>query len=169
MLTLYNVISSDGYIMSKDGDESFIPDSLWPTVLDVFKQYEIILMGRKTYEAFQNYGENLLEPFEKLDIRKVVVSRDESFQPKSGYEVVRDAEDIIRNNEKVVVSSGPRFNNVLFQKGLIDTIILHKLPVSLGGGIKPFEDKFIQDFVPVSESQVNGAKELILIKSKVHV
>ena len=161
MLTLYNVISSDGYIMTKDGDESFIPDSLWPTVLAVFKQYEIILMGRKTYEAFQDYGENLLEPFEKLDIRKVVVSRDESFKAKSGYEVVKDAEDIIRNNEKVVVSSGPGFNDFLFQKNLIDTIILHKLAVSLGDGIKPFEDNFIQDFALVSESQVEGAEELV--------
>lgn len=164
MLTLYNVISADGYIMTKDGDESFIPDSIWPTVLDVFRQYEIILMGGKTYEAFQNYGNKLLKPFEDLAIRKVVVSRDEGFKPKPGYEVVKDARDIISQNDRVLVSSGPGYNNYLFENNLIDVIVLHRLPVSLGEGIKPFEDTFMKNFVLISESPKGMVDELVYKK-----
>lgn len=164
--TLYNVISADGYIMTKDGDESFIPDSLWPTVLAVFEQYPIFLMGRKTYDAFQNYGEALLEPFEKLRLRKIVASRDKSFHPKLGYEVIESPDDFIHQNQGVLVSSGSIFNNYLFQNSLIDTIILHQLSDFLGEGIKPFEDRFLNDFTLVSEKQVDGAKELFYKVSK---
>lgn len=159
MLTLYNVISADGFIMTKDHDESFIPDSMWPTVLDVFRGYDVILMGKNTYEAFQNYGEALLVPFEELSIKKVVVSREESFQPKLGYEVVNDPREIIKNNN-VLVSSGFGFNTFLFESHLIDSIILHKLPDSLGEGIKPFDDKWFQDFDLVSETERGMAQEL---------
>lgn len=161
MLTLYNVISADGYIMTKDSDESFIPDSLWPTVLDVFRQYDVIMFGKSTYQAFQNYGDALLKPFEELDIRKVVVSRDASFRPKAGYEAVQDAKEMLAQNDKVLVSSGPGFNNVLFENKLIDKIIFHKLPDVLGDGIKPFDDKWLEDFTLVSASPKRMIEELI--------
>ena len=157
--TLYNVVSADGYIMTKEGDESFIPDSLWPTVLDVFKRYQVFMMGKKTYDAFQDYGEDLLVPFEKLDLRKIVVSRDENFQPKSGYEVAGNPKEVIGQNENILVSSGSTLNNYLLEQKLVDTIILQRLPATLGEGLKPFDDKFLQDFVLVSGTEVDGAKE----------
>lgn len=166
MLTLYNVTSSDGYIMTKDHDESFIPDSLWPTVLEVFSQYKVILMGKSTYEAFQNYGDKLLTPFEELSIRKVVVSRDESFKPKVGYESVTDAKEILSKNDRVVVSSGPGFNNFLQGSKLIDIMILHKLPDVLGDGIKPFDDKYFKEFTLHSKTERDTVEELIYYRNK---
>ncbi len=166
MLTLYNVISSDGYIMTKEGDESFIPDSIWPTVLDVFRQYDIMIMGKGTYQAFQGYGEDLLKPFEELDIRKAVISRDVAFKPKSGYEVAKNAEDIVRSNPNVVVSSGPGFNNHLFEKKLIDKLILHKLSAALGEGIKPFDDTYMGEFVLQSTTQIGIVEELVFVRAK---
>ncbi len=159
MVTLYNVVSADGYIMTKDRDESFIPDSFWPTVLDVFKKYSIFVMGRKTYDAFQSYGDDLLHPFEKLDLRKIVVSHDESFGAKSGYEVVGSPEEAINQNDDVLVSSGSVLNNYLLQHNLVDVIVLHCLDMVLRDGIKPFDDTFLEGFALVSESQVDGAKE----------
>ena len=51
MVTLYNVVSSDGYIAREDGSEDFIPDELWPLTLEVFKKFDVLVMGRKPYEA----------------------------------------------------------------------------------------------------------------------
>ena len=53
MITLYNVISADGFIARLDGDEDFIPDDLWPHTLEFFKKYDALVMGRKTYDAMQ--------------------------------------------------------------------------------------------------------------------
>lgn len=165
MLTLYNVVSSDGYIMTKDGDESFIPDSLWPTVLDVFRRYDVILMGRRTYEAFEHYGAALLEPFDRLPIRKVVISRDGSFRPKPGYEAATDPVSILRENERVVVSSGPGFNDYLFRAKLVDKIVLHTLPATLGDGIRAFDDGFLRDFALESRLQKDMVEETVFVRS----
>ena len=64
-------------------------------------------------------------------------------------------------NENVLVSSGSILNNYLLQNKLVGIIILQRLDTVLSDGIKPFEDKFLQDFTLVSETQVNGAKELV--------
>ncbi len=164
MLTLYNVTSSDGFIMTKDHNEDFIPDSLWPTVLDIFAQYDIIIMGKGTYEAFQNYGDELLTPFEALKIRKVVISRDESFKPKAHYEVSNDAKEVLKEGERAVVSSGPGFNNYLLEEKLVDKIIFHKLPTALGDGIKPFEDKYMDEFALESQSPKIMVEELVFAR-----
>ena len=56
MITSYNVISKDGYIATKDGKEDFIPSYLWDTFLDICSQNDVVVMGRKTYEAIQTYS-----------------------------------------------------------------------------------------------------------------
>lgn len=75
MVTLYNVVSSDGYIARKDGSEDFISDELWPVTLKLFKKFDALVMGRKTYEVLQSYGKEFLEPLENLTLKKIVVSQ----------------------------------------------------------------------------------------------
>ena len=139
MVTLYNVVSRDGYIADKDGGEDFIPDSYWPYSLNVLKGYDCILMGRKTYDAIQNYGEELTKSFEDLPVKKIIVTRNKNFHPKNGYEIVHTPEDIINSNLNIVVTSGPNLNNYLLQKKLVDKIIYHEVPGSIGSGIKPYD------------------------------
>ena len=139
MVTLYNVVSRDGYIADKDGGEDFIPDSYWPYSLNALKGYDCILMGRKTYDAIQNYGEELTKSFEDLPVKKIIVTRNKNFHPKNGYEIVHTPEDIINSNLNIVVTSGPNLNNYLLQKKLVDKIIYHEVPGSIGSGIKPYD------------------------------
>ena len=139
MVTLYNVVSRDGYIADKDGGEDFIPDSYWPYSFNVLKGYDFILMGRKTYDAIQNYGEELTKSFEDLPVKKIIVTRNKNFHPKNGYEIVHTPEDIINSNLNIVVTSGPNLNNYLLQKKLVDKIIYHEVPGSIGSGIKPYD------------------------------
>mgnify|MGYP003395088778 CR=1 FL=1 len=139
MVTLYNVVSKDGYIARKEGSEDFIPDSYWPHTLRVLREYDCVLMGRKTYDAIQNYEEELRKQFEDLPVRKVVVTRDKNFHPKQGFQVVHTPEDAISSDLNIVVTSGPTLNNYLLQKKLVDKIIYHEVPELIGEGIRPYD------------------------------
>ena len=161
MVTLYNVISADGYIARKDGSEDFIPDELWPITLDIFKKFDVLVMGGKTYQVLQSYDKKSLELFEKLGIKKVVVTRDKNFQPKSGYVVVHTPEDALRMSTNTLVSSGPTLNNYLLEKKLVDTIIFHQLPILIKDGILPFDSEIKKSLILLSETQLGQAKELV--------
>ena len=161
MVTLYNVISEDGYIARKDGSEDFIPDELWPFTLDIFKKFDVLVMGRKTYETIQNYDKKSLETFEKLSIKKVIVTHDKNFQPKLGYIAVNTPEATLRMSTNTLVSSGPTLNNYLLEKKLVNSIIFHQLSVSIGDGILPFDSEIKKSLILVSETQAGQAKELV--------
>lgn len=157
MITLYNVVSEDGYIARKDGNEDFIPDELWPATLEVFKKYDAVILGRHSYDAVQGYSEDLKEAFEALPIRKIVVSRNTEFQARQGYEVIHSLEEISAYG-RVLVASGPEVNTQLLNKGMVGEIIQHQVPVTIGEGIKPFTGDLP---APVSEeAAANGVKLL---------
>ena len=141
MITLYNVISSDGYIARKDGDEDFIPNELWPSTLEFYKKYDAIVMGRKTYEAMQKYDRALLDPYEALDLKKIVITQNRSFVPESGYIVAHSPHDAFAlvSGLNVLVSSGPELNSSVMRDGLVDKVIWQVVPVAIGEGIKPFD------------------------------
>ena len=161
MVTLYNVISADGYIARKDGSEDFIPDELWPITLDTIRKFDVLVMGRKTYETIQNYDKKSLEAFEKLSIKKVIVTHDKNFQPKSGYIAVNTPEAAFHMSTNTLVSSGPTLNNYLLEKKLVDKIIFHQLPVSIKDGILPFDSEIKKSLALMSETQIDQVKELV--------
>ncbi|MDP3974994.1 MAG: dihydrofolate reductase family protein [Candidatus Jorgensenbacteria bacterium] len=164
MVTLYNVVSEDGYIADKNGSEHFIPDRLWPTTLNLFKKYDALVMGRKTYDAMQKYPRELLKPFEKLSLKKVVVTsnkKDFHPNPQLGYVVVHSPQDALSSGTNVLVSSGPTLNTFFLKNNLVDQVIFHKVPVNIGEGIKPFDIDMKTVLVSVSETTLEeGAKEL---------
>ena len=142
MLTLYYVVSEDGYIADVNGSEDFIPDSFWSHTLETLKKYDCIMIGRHTYDVIQNYEEEMVTSFEALHVRKVVVTKNKNFKPKEGYEVVVSPEEMLQEDINVVVTSGPTLNNYLLNKKLVDRVLYHEVPISIGGGIKPY-DKII--------------------------
>ena len=161
MVTLYNVVSEDGYIADKNGTESFIPNELWPITINVIGKYDVLVMGRKTYDAIQKYPEELLKPFEELPIRKVVVTNKKNFSARPGYTIVHSPQDALAIGANTVVSSGPTLNNFLLKNGLVDVIILHKVPTKIGDGMRPFTTNLATTFAPPSETEVEGGiKEL---------
>ena len=151
MVTLYNVISSDGFIARKDGGEDFIPDNLWPNFLNLCREYGALIMGRKTHDTIQNYDKELLQPFEELPIRKIVISGKRGFLPKKEYIVAYSPKDALALAPDALVSSGPTLNNFLLKNGMVKKIILHQIPVSIGEGIKPFDTNGIS-LIPIGET-----------------
>lgn len=158
MLTLFNVISSDGFIARLDGGEDFIPSDLWQNFLDLCEEYGTLMMGRKTYDTIQGYEKDLILSFEALSIKKIVISSNHSFCPKNGYTVVHSPADAVEMAPNSLVSSGPTLNNFLLQHELVGKVIIHKVPAVIGEGIKPFDDVVIS-LVPAGGSlQLEGVQ-----------
>ncbi len=156
-ITLYNVISDDGYITGEDGSEDFIPDNNWPLTLSVFEKYEVLMMGRKTYEAIQAYPNELLKPFEDLACRKVVVSHNPVSNLKGGYEYADSPESVVSKYKSmnILASSGPTLNNYLLSNNLVKQIIFHRLPIRIGKGVKPFLDSHLRKLYLQSEIKIS--------------
>ncbi|MEI8339473.1 MAG: SRPBCC family protein [bacterium] len=150
--TLYNVVSSDGFIAREDGSEDFISENVWPNTLNLYLQYGAIIMGRKTHDTIQSYDKELVEPFEKLTIKKIVVTNNPDFKPKDGYTVVHSPQEAIALAPDALVSSGPTLNNFLLKNHLVKKIIHHEVPVDIGEGIKPFDIEGIT-LVPIENVQ----------------
>jgi dihydrofolate reductase len=150
MFTLYNVISADGFIAIADGSEDFIPDEMWVGFIDLCKQYGSFITGRKTYDAIQKYDDELLRTLEELSIKKIVVSNDKEFKTKKGYTVAHSLQEALELAPNGLVSSGPTLNNSLLEAGLVDKIILKKLPVRVGSGIPAFDQNLVSA-VPIEE------------------
>jgi len=148
MITLFNVVSEDGFIARMDGNEDFIPDSLWPKTLGIFKQYDTLVMGRNTYESLQQYPPELLGPLEALPIRKVVVSGSMEFRPKAGYEIARTPESAVEGGGNILVCSGPALNNALLRAKLADRVLWQTVPVSVGEGMRPYDPSAFPDIHP---------------------
>lgn len=153
MVTLFNIISSDGYIARENGSEDFIPDELWPEFLKVCEKYDALIMGRKTYDAIQKYDKELLKPFQKLKIKKIIITRQRDFVPKAGYVVAHSPKDALSLEINNLVSSGPTLNSYLIKNGVVDKIILYKLPVTIGAGIKPFNTETKNIFIPMDKTK----------------
>jgi dihydrofolate reductase len=140
MVTLYNVISADGFIAREDGSEDFIPDNLWLNFLSLCKEYGVLIMGRKTYDTIQSYDKELKDSLEALPIRKMVVSRNKDLKLKDGYILVSTPEEAVASAPNALVSSGSSLNNYLIKNRLVKEIILYEVPSLIGKGIKPFDE-----------------------------
>ncbi len=155
MLTLYNVISPDGFIAAKDGNEDFIPDEVWSDFLELCAKYDGVIIGKNTYRTIQSFGKDLVEPFEKLSIPKVIVTRDKNFKPKKGYAVMNSLREAAALHPNMLLSSGPKLNTAFLKEKLIDRVILNKLPVKIGDGIPQFEKSVSFRITPLPELDIN--------------
>lgn len=144
MITLYNVLSADGFIADKNGEEDFIPDALWEDFLILCSQFDVVVMGRKTYEAIQAYPKELSETFERLYIQKIVLSRNQNYQVKDGYTTAHSLSEISRLSGKVLLTSGSKLNTAMVKADMITEVLNYIVPVYLKEGISQFE----QDSTP---------------------
>lgn len=149
MLTAYNVTSSDGFIASKNGDEDFIPDEVWDDFLELCAQYDTLIIGKNTYATIQSFDKELVEPFEKTNIQKIIVTQDANFVPKSGYKQMSSLQDAVISGSNVLLCSGPALNTAFLKEHLIDRIILNVLPITIGAGIHQFETGTTPELLPL--------------------
>lgn len=129
-MVLHIATSEDGFIATEDDGLDWLPQ---PNEVEDFgmkafmRTVDCVVMGRRTWEVAQTLEEN---PFEAYD--RHVCSR------QSGR-----AEDLVHSLKNkpggvIWLLGGGHLNASLLEAGLIDTIVITKIPVTLTNGVPLF-------------------------------
>lgn len=150
-------VSADGFIAHADGSHhgwvlegdhmsdigTRFPETIpthWQKQLGIpaeNKQFDAVLMGRKTYDI--GFQQGITNPYASL--KQYVFSRTMTKSPDSGMQLVSDdVAGFVRqlkqaNGKDIWLCGGGELAALLLQEGLIDEILLKHHPVLFGSGI----------------------------------
>lgn len=182
---IYYVASTvDGFIAHKDGsldgfpwDDEFVADlfELFPETIPAHlkeakgtpaenKWFDVVLMGRKTYEV--GLKEVITNPYPSL--KQFLFSRTMTKAPDDQVELVsKNAVDLVRNlkqesGKAIWLCGGADLAKMLFEAGLIDTIILKLNPVLFGSGIPLFSGVIKPTNLELTDSKIYGNGVVLL-------
>jgi dihydrofolate reductase len=142
-LKYHVAITLDGFIARTDHSvDGFVPegDHVTDYLQSLRSDYDVALMGRKTYEFGFQFGVTNPYPW----MRQYVVSRTMEKSPDPNVEVV--SEDITgfvkelkgEEGKGIYLCGGARLAASLFREGLIEEVIVKLNPVVFGSGIPLF-------------------------------
>jgi len=150
-------ITLDGVIEAPGGNETAHPNGGWQPEyrspeagkykMDELASVDALLLGRKTYETFAAYwpGETnaFADPINRLP--KYVVSRSLQKTEWNNSHILRDvAKDVaaLKNTDggDILVYGSGTLVRALLHHDLIDELRLMVCPVSIGGGLRIFDD-----------------------------
>lgn len=145
---IYDVsVSIDGYISGPDNDISQFPHS-GPMVEDYLRrrdESQINIMGRATYEFGYAFGMSPGDnPYPHMHTH--VLSETITLPQESNVtQVHTDAVDFVRQLKRdastpIYLCGGGALAGSLARAGLIDRLILKRIPIILGGGTRLFGD-----------------------------
>lgn len=136
--------SLDNYIARPDGSVDWL---LWSKeaaelMKDMWSRFDVIVMGRKTYEQGKKMAPKGGNPFS--GIRSVVFSRTLKSESEPEVEIVSsDPGEFVRdlkgkNGKDICVMGGGEIGRCLLEACVIDEIGFNIHPVLLGGGVPLF-------------------------------
>jgi len=138
-LKYYVASTVDGYIAHEDGSFSgflMVGDHV-SDYLEVLKQFDVVLMGRKTYQIGVNEG--LTSPYPHM--QQYVISKTLQTSPDPAITVVSEGVvDLVKHlkaesGQDIYLCGGGTLAATLFAEGLVDDVILKVNPVLFGSGI----------------------------------
>ena len=147
--------SVDGFVMEGDHATEFL-ESLQ-------NDYDVVLMGRKTYEFGLQFG--VTDPYPWLE--QYVFSRTMEKSPDPNVTLVsenvvgfvRDLKE--KAGKDIYLCGGADLATTLFAEGLIDEIVLKVNPVLFGSGIPLFSGAIVQ--VALKPVDVKGYDNGVLL------
>ena len=159
-LKYFVACSVDGFIAHADGSfGGFLPEGEHVTdYLDSFKSFDVVLMGRKTYEV--GLKEGVTNPYPMM--KQYVFSRTMKESPDENVEMVsEDAVELVRNlksatGKDIYLCGGADLAATLFAENLIDEIILKVNPFLMGAGIPLFARPIEQTDLELTDSKIYG-------------
>ena len=152
-------ITLDGVIEAPGGNETPHPHGGWQAAynspnggkykVDELAKVDALLLGRKTYEQFAAYwpaqsGAEFADPINRMP--KYVVSRNLQKTEWNNCHILRDAATDIAALKKadggdILVYGSATLVKALLHHDLVDELRLMLYPVTVGGGLKLFDDK----------------------------
>lgn len=148
----------DGYIAREDGTfDGFLAEGEHITdYLESFNTYDIVLMGRKTYEVGLKLGVTNPYPMMKQYVfsRTLGKSPDENVAliSENLIDVVKDLKS--ESGKTIYLCGGAELATLLFREKLIDEIILKLNPLLYGSGIPLFSGEIPQTSLELISSKV---------------
>jgi len=148
----------DGVVEAPGGNETPHPHGGWQTLyrsaeagkykVDELASVDALLLGRTTYENFAGYwpgqsGAGFADPINKMP--KYVVSRNLQKVEWNNSQILRDvAGDVaaLKNSKggDILVYGSATLVKALLHHDLIDELRLMVYPLSIGGGLRLFDD-----------------------------
>ncbi|YAF97541.1 MAG: dihydrofolate reductase family protein [Nodularia sp. CChRGM 3473] len=183
-LKYYVACSVDGFIAHKDGSfAGFLPEGEhiadlaasfpetipvhWRDALGVHaenKWFDIVLMGRRTYEMGLKVG--VTNPYPHM--RQYLFSRSITESPDDNVELVSEhAVALVKNlknetGKDIWLCGGADLATTFFAEHLIDKLILKVNPFLMGSGIPLFSGVIQQTNLELTDSKIYGNGVLIL-------
>ena len=134
---VYIASSLDGYIAREDGSIDWLPEPS-ESGYDVFyKSIDTVIMGKTTYDQVLTFGE-----YPYKDKKSFVFSR--TNQKKDEHvEFVSDVTKFVKDGfpgtgENIWLVGGAKIITSFLKQGVVDEIIITKIPILLGKGISLF-------------------------------
>ena len=147
-LKYYVASTLDGFIAHEDGsfDGFAWDDEVVADFLDSYNEFDIVLMGRKTYEVGLKEGKTSPYPMmqQYLFSRSLPKSPDDNVTLVSGHAI-----DLVRtlknqNGKAIWLCGGSNLASQLLSEKLIDEVVIKLNPVIFGSGIPLFEKSITQ-------------------------
>ena len=157
-LKYYVACSVDGFIARKDGsfNDFVFEGEVVNDYIESFKLFDIVLMGRKTYEVGLEEGKTNPYPM----MKSYVFSRSMKASPDENVELVSEnAGELVRSlkNESgkdIYLCGGANLATMLFAENLIDNIILKINPFVMGSGIPLFGEVIKPTALKLTDSKI---------------
>ncbi len=157
-LKYYVACSVDGFIARKDGsfNDFQMQGEVVNDYIESFKQFDIVLMGRKTYEIGLKEGKTNPYPM----MKSYVFSRSMKESPNEQVEIVSEnAGAFVRSlknqtGKDIFLCGGMNLATMLFVEKLIDEIILKVNPLVMGSGIPLFDEIIKPTFLSLTKSKI---------------
>ncbi len=148
-ITIEMACSINGLIATEDGDEDFLSYRGWEIMIELLKEYDVLIWGRKTWENILAWGEDYLKDLKNINI--IILSsknlKKEEFPNVIYCNSIDDCLEVCKDKkfEKLFISGGAKVNNAFMEKGIVDNIILNYNPFVLNKGIPLFTGTYFEN------------------------
>lgn len=157
-LKYYVACSVDGFIARKDGsfNDFVFEGEVVNDYIDSFKLFDIVLMGRKTYEVGLKEGKTNPYPM----MKSYVFSHSMKESPDENVKLVSENAIALVENLKnqggkdIYLCGGANLATTLFNENLIDEILLKINPFVMGSGIPLFGEVIKPTALELTDSKI---------------
>lgn len=139
--------SVNGIIATESGNEDFLLERNYEIMLELLKEYDVLIWGRKTFDNVVSWGEKYIRALANTNV--IILSKNKQNSAFSNVHYCTSLDECLKLCEKkhfhkLFVSGGATINNSFMEKGLVDKIILNYNPYVLNKGIPLFNGYFFE-------------------------
>ena len=148
-VTIEMACSINGLIATEDGNEDFLSYRGWEIMLELLKEYDVLIWGRKTWDNIISWGDEYLKDLKNINII-ILSSKNGETNRFSNVIYCNSIDECLKvcekmKYEKLFISGGATINNAFMEKGIVDNIILNYNPFILNKGIPLFKGNYFEN------------------------